>query len=137
MRKNLVANKNFRSQFSYSYSAKVVTLRAQVNIGASGAPTIASGTGMAIKSITRTGVGRYSILLDASYSALLGVTASIESGTSAPAAPSLNIVSQAVSTLAAPIVVIQMRDIAGAAADPASGEIIHLAVELHDSITGY
>lgn len=132
-----MANLNFRSQFAYSYSAKAVKLRAKISIAAAGAPTIVSGTGMAITSIVRNGAGDYSIRLSQSYAALLDVQAVFESGTSAPAAPDLNIRTDAVATASAPILRVQFRDIAGAAADPAPGEIMHLTIELHDSSTGY
>lgn len=131
-----MAKVNYRSQFSYSFAGQAVVLRPRVSIGAAGAPTIVSGTGMGIDSITRLGAGEYSILLSGPAYELMGVQSAIISGASAPAAPSMNIVSQAVGTIAAPTVVIQFRDIAGVAADPANGEILLLQIDLNRSSTG-
>lgn len=128
---------NYRSQFSYGFAGQPVVLRARVSIGASGAPTIASGTGMGITSITRNSAGDYSILLSQAFYALLDVRCAINSGASAPAAPFMNIESNAVSTAAAPTLRLQFRDLAGAAADPASGEVLHLSIELDRSSVGF
>lgn len=126
----------YRSQFSYGFAGQACVLRPQYSIGASGAATLVSGTGMGVESITRNSAGNYTILLSGSFFQLLDLRMAIESGASAPAAPSLNIVSQAVGTVAAPAIIIQMRDIAGAAADPASGEILRLSIDLNRSSTG-
>lgn len=130
-------NSNFRSQFNYSMAGKAETIRAKVAIGALGAPTIASGTGAGILSIARTAAGAYTVVLKSPSFALTAVRASIVSGASAPAAPLLNIVSETVNSSAAPSILLQFRDIAEAAADPASGEVIHLTIELNGSNTGY
>lgn len=128
---------NFRSQFSYGFAGQPVVLRAQVAIGASGAPTIASNTGMGIQSITRNSAGDYSVLLSQAFFQLLDARCAINSGSSAPAAPLMNIESNTVSTASAPTLRLQFRDLTGAAADPASGEILHLSIELNRSSTGY
>ena len=127
---------NYRSQFSSSFAGQAVVLRPRVSIGASGAPTIVSGTGMGVDSITRNSAGNYTILLSGPAYELMGISADIISGVSAPAAPSMNIESQAVGTIAAPTVIVQFRDIAGAAADPASGEILLIQIDLNRSSTG-
>lgn len=132
-----MANRNYRSQFSYGYAGQPVTLRAKVSIGAAGAPTIQSSTGMAITSITRNSAGDYSILLSEPYASLMRVQAIFQSGASAPAAPGINIRTDAVSTAAAPIVRITCRNLSGTATDPASGEVMYIAIELNNSSTGY
>lgn len=128
---------NYRSQFAYSFAGQPVTLRAKVSIGASGVATIASGTGMGILSITRdvSTAGLYAIVLSDKFFALMDVRASIASGASAPAAPLLNIAADAVPS--AGTLSIQFRDLTGTDADPASGEVIHLSIELNRSSTGY
>ncbi len=131
-----MAKVNYRSQFSYSFAGQSTVIRPRVSIGASGAPTLVSATGMGLESITRNSAGNYTLLLSGPAYELMGLECAIISGASAPAAPSLNIVSQAVATIAAPTIIIQFRDIAGAAADPASGEILLLQIDLNRSSTG-
>lgn len=131
-----MAKVNYRSQFSYSFAGQAVKLMPKVSFGASGAPTLVSGTGMGVESVTRNGAGDYSILLSNTFAQLLNVDVAFDSGTSAPAAPSLNIRSNAVSTIAAPVLRVQFRNIAGAATDPASGEIAYFIIELNRSSTG-
>lgn len=129
-----MAKVNYRSQFSYSFAGQPVVLRAKVSIGASGAATIDSGTGMGIESVTRgVSAGLYAIVLSDKFRDLLDVRAVFASGSSAPAAPMLNIVSESV---ASGTLSIQMRDAAGVAADPASGEDMYLIIELNRSSTG-
>ncbi len=132
-----MANRNYRSSSAYGYAAYPVSLRMKVSIGAAGAPTIASGTGMGITSITHNSAGDYSILLNNPYTSLMGVHVVFNSGASAPAAPLVNIESDAVATAAAPILRLQCRDIAAAAADPASGEIMHIEILLNNSPQAY
>lgn len=132
-----MANRNFRSQFSYSWAAQTVTLRLRVDIAGTGAPTLASGTGMGVTSITRNSAGDYSILLANNYAALMACNVMFNSGASAPAAPLVNIESQAVSTLAAPILRLQCRDLSGVATDPATGEAMYIQIVLNNSPSSY
>lgn len=131
-----MANPSYRTnQFHYSH-AQPESLYATVTIGASGAPTVSSLTGMGIVSITRVSAGKYTIALSHAYNNLLGVRASIKSGSSAPAAPSLYISADASSTRSAPSVTV-VFNAAGTATDPASGEIILLEVVLQKSAVKY
>jgi hypothetical protein len=122
-------------QFHYSIVKMPVELYSSIAIGASGAPTIVNSgsapTSQGIASVVRNSAGKYTITLQDPYNSLLNVHAIFNSGASAPAAPIVNIVSQAVSTAAAPTVVIQCRDLSGVAADPASGEtlIVNICVK--------
>lgn len=131
-----MANRNFRSQFSYSYAGQAVTLRAKVSF-ASGVPSIASGSGMGIASMVRNSAGDISITLSDPYQALLMINQVVQSGNAAPAAPIMSIRSDAVSILAAPVVRIQLRNAAGTLTDPADTEIMHLEIVLNSSSTGY
>lgn len=131
-----MANYNFRSQFQYSYSAKAVALRASISFGASGAPTIVSGTGMGITSITRSSAGDFVITLSRAYGSLMGIRHVFNSGSAAPAAPALYIKSSAVSTAAAPTLEIVLNA-AGTATDPASGEVMLIELLLNDSSLPY
>lgn len=131
-----MAKINYRSQFIYGFAGQPVVLRPRVSIGASGAPTLVAMTGMGVDSVTRISAGQYSLALSNSFYELMGVSAISISGSSAPAAPGLNIVSQAVTSATAPAIVIQFRDGSGAAADPASGEILLISITLNRSSTG-
>lgn len=131
-----MANFRGRSQFSYSYAAKRVLLNAKITIGASGAPTLVSGTGQGIASVSRVSAGKYNITLSGPYNALLGANHVINSGSSAPAAPIMYISSDT-SSASTPVIQIQMATAAGVATDPASGEAIHLQIELNDSSLPY
>lgn len=130
-----MANFRGRSQFSYSYAAKRVVLTAKISIGASGAPTIVSGTGQGIASIARTSAGKYTVTLSSPYNALLMIRHVINSGSSAPAAPGLYIAADNSASTTPTIQIV--TNSAGTATDPASGEIISLQIELNDSSLSY
>lgn len=122
------------NQFHYSH-AQPESLYASISIGAAGAPTIVSGTGMGISSITRSSAGRYVITLSHAYQGLLGVRSSIVSS-AAPAAPSIYVAVNSVKTSTAPTLTV-VTNAAGTATDPASGEIILLEVLLQKSSVRY
>lgn len=128
---------NFRSQFSYSFSGQKVVISARVSIAAAGAPTLVSGTGMGIASITHNSTGDYTIALNNSAAALLDLRISHQSGNAAPAAPITNIRTNSVTSATAPLVRIQTRDLTGTLADPASGEILLLTIEVNRSSLAY
>lgn len=130
-----MASRNFRSQFAYGYAVPV-TLRAKMTF-ASGVASIAANTGMGIASITHNSTGDYSIALQNTYNALLDVRAVFESGNAAPAGPILNIRTDSSSSLSAPLIRVQFRDFAGALADPADTDILHISIELNNSSTAY
>lgn len=118
-------------QFRYSYERDLVDIMLKMSIGASGAPTIVNGKG--IISVTRNSTGNYSILLKDNFNVLLACETSINSGASASTAPLVNMVSETVSSTK--IVRIQMRDAAGIAADPASGEIVMVHIICRNAST--
>jgi len=133
-----MANRNFRSQFSYSYAGQPVVIRAKLTFGSSGAVTLASGTGMGITSITKgSDAGEYAIVFSSTYASLMGISATFSSGTSAPAAPIVNIETNTISTAGTPTITLQCRNISAAVANPASGEIMYLEITLNNSSTGY
>lgn len=132
----IMANPSYRTnQFHYSH-AQPESLYATVTIGASGAPTVSASTAMGITSITRSSAGRYVIALSHAYNNLLGVRATINSGSSAPASPSLYVAADASSTRSAPAVTV-VFNAAGTPTDPASGEILLLEVILQKSAVKY
>lgn len=121
-------------QFRYSFERDVYEIFAKINIGASGAPTIASGNAKGITSITRNSAGKYTILLESSYNRLLDVSCQPISGTSPMAAPIHTVVSEQVATAAAPNVVLQFYAIDNTTAtDPASGEVLLIRIAVRNS----
>lgn len=133
-----MANSNFRyrSQFNFSWSAKPVTLRAVISIGASGAPSIVANTSMGIASVVRNSTGDYTIALSHAYGSLMSVKHIFNSGASAPAAPGMYIKANSVSSATAPSIEV-VTNAAGTAADPASGEILYVEIELNESSQGF
>lgn len=118
-------------QFSYSYERDLVRMPIKVSIGSSGAPTLSQAKG--ISSIVRNSAGNYTITLKDNFNLLMALHARFISGSSAPAAPGVNIVSESVSS--SKQVIIQCRDLAGAAADPASGEVMLLELVMRNAST--
>jgi hypothetical protein len=134
----MAGNYNYKSQFSYSHCAAQVNLFAKISIGATGAPTIVSGTGTGISSIVRNSAGDYTINLSNPYNTLLGVDAVFHgNGGAAPAAPLVSIKTDAVATASAPAVEILCTNSAGTATDPANGETIYLSILLNRSSLAY
>lgn len=122
----------YMTQFRYSLENAVVDLYLRVSIGASGAPTLVSGQNKGVLSIVRNSAGNYTITLTDSYRRLLNAEQKFIVATGVPAAPSMNIVSDNVATLATPTVVIQT--VTGSTpTDPANGEIMLLQLSLKNS----
>jgi hypothetical protein len=74
-----MANRNYPQSRVYSNHLMPVSLDLSVSIGASGAPTIESGSGLGIASITRMAAGQYRIRLQDNYAKLLQFNASFQS----------------------------------------------------------
>lgn len=133
-----MANRYYRSQFNFSNSAKPVTLTAKVSIGASGAPTLVSGTGMGILSVARVSAGLYDITLDRAFNGLMMVNVMPIAPSGVSAAPIINVVSEQVSNSSVPKLRIQTNDAdTPAATDPASGESLMIEIKLNDSSLGF
>jgi len=127
-----MASRRFK-QFRLSLETAVVDLYMNVSIGASGAPTLSSlAQNQGIASMIRNSAGNYTITLSDPYARLMGMTkTSIAAG--APSAPLMNVVSSSVSNAASPQIVLQMRNDASVAADPANGESLLIHIELKNS----
>jgi hypothetical protein len=124
--------------------ARRFTIDAHVAIGATGAPTLkkfnhttgvygdAGTTGwLGVKSISRTGTGAYTITLSGPAQRLLGLRADFTSASGAAAAPIVGILDATdVRSNSAPVIRILCQSAAGVAGDPASGELMHLVIEL-------
>lgn len=74
-----MANRNFPQARVWGHHLMPVSLDLSVSIGASGAPTIESGSGLGIASITRMAAGQYRIRLQDNYAKLLMVNARAQS----------------------------------------------------------
>lgn len=119
-------------QFRYSYERDITDIYLKVNIGASGAPTIASGNAKGVTSISRTSAGLYVITLMQPYNRLLDCSSQSISGSSAQAAPMMTIVSETVASTK--LVTLQYRAIDNSTAtDPASGEVLLIHITVRNS----
>lgn len=108
-----------------------VLLFAKVTFGSSGAATLSAINSKGILSITQDATGKYTFVfgtnsksLDTYYKLLDASVIFDTSGpAAAPAAPSMYITSNAIATAGSASLQVQLDDLAGVAANPASGEI--------------
>lgn len=125
-----MANRQFTSQFNYSFMGMPVTLSAFVLFGAAGAPTLLATRKKGFESITRNSAGNYTFVLADKYQGFL--TACLAQVASPPAAPFVFAVSNTVNTTRT--VVIQYYAVDGVTpTDPASGEQLRLQFMLNSS----
>ena len=109
----------------------LVTIFADVTIGATGAPTIVTKNSKGLKSITRNSAGDYTMILQDQYYRLLNLSVLVIKATSAAASA---ITLKAVNTKAAGGASIEFVMFAAAVAtDPASGEELLIEIELSNS----
>lgn len=117
-----------------SMEVGVVDLFVSVAIGSSGAPTLDTTNSKGIASITRNGTGDYTVTLQDSVNRLLQATCVFDTtGASGavPAAPIMAVKAQSVTS--AKTVRLLFADVAGAAADPAEGEVVLVHLILKNS----
>lgn len=113
-----------------------VVLYGNISIGGTGAPTINATKSLGLLGITRSSAGKYVITLGGpagkdSYQRLLqGFVNFLVSTTSAVCSTSIAVDNSAGTT---PSITIQCVDFAGAAVDPASGEVMLVRFELDNS----
>jgi hypothetical protein len=113
-----------------------VVLYGNIAIGATGAPTINALKSLGISSISRSSAGKYVLVLGGpagkdSYQRLLQAQVNfLVSTTSAVCSVSVAVDNSAGTT---PSITIQCVDFAGAAVDPASGEVMLVKLELDNS----
>lgn len=146
-----MANRDY-IQFQYQHEKKPVRLFARVNIGAAGAPTLqawtpSSGGGgtyaaavtggyRGIKSITRNGTGDYTLTLQDAFQQMFDWdVAFIAATTLKAAAPLVSAFTTGtnVGTSTGGTFRFVCQSAQGTAADPASGEIMLIRLELGDS----
>lgn len=127
-----MANMRRKFQFQYSMQREIVNLSLKAAIGASGAPTLSTTDAKGVTSITRNSAGRYTIVLQDTYPALMHAQVIVMNAT-ASAAPIVQLVSEDV--VGAATVVIQCLDAAGAAADPDNGATLLMSMSLRNVTT--
>lgn len=120
-----MANRNY-SPPAGCMEKEVVTLFAKVTFGAAGSPTLTRGKG--IRSVSRSGAGVFVFTFGTAtpaatdkYVALLGVPQPTFIKASAPSAPLLEVTTDSATN--GSVTVTLRADAAGAATDPASGEV--------------
>lgn len=124
-----MANNRRKFQFQYSMQREIVNLSMKAAIGATGAVTISTLDAKGVTSITRNSAGNYTILLQDTYPALMHMNVMVLNAT-ATAAPSCQIISEAVVTTGA--IVIQFLAPGGTAVDPDNGATIMVSMTLRN-----
>lgn len=118
--------------------AGIIWLYARIAIGATGAPTLSSGKGIA--SVSRSSAGRYVVTLEDAYNALLCTTVTAE-GTitddSATVGTTFKVRSSDVTNSTTPTVTIQAVKADGTAADPGDGDTLNVCLTLKASSADY
>lgn len=142
-----MANRTF-NQFDGALLKGVVKLYCRVSVGAAGAVTLqawnpatrayatAGATGTSgVTSVTRTGAGLWSILLQDSYQRVLMVTATAElaGGTATCLAVGVNSSLTDVNSATSPQLAIALLKSTASADDPASGNLVDLEITLQNS----
>lgn len=130
-----MADRSFNNAYR-SLELEVVNLYAKVTIGATGAPTLVAASSKGIASITRNSTGEYKVTLSDKYNALLWGAAGLIT-TTASDATSVGIGSRLeVDSVTAATPYVQFQFYAlddGAAADPASGAVVLIKLELKNT----
>lgn len=123
-----MANRTF-TQFQGTLEKGVVQLFAEVAFGASGAPTIVRGKGIAF--VTKVSTGYYELSLQDTYQRVLGM-ASTYKGLNAPAAPEVEIRQDRSATDPDPSIRLHFRS-GGTLTEPADGDTVLLTITLSNS----
>ena len=121
----------YNQQFQLTQEKRATAIFAKVTFGASGAPTLSASNSKGVLSVTRNSAGTYTFVFGSgsgvslqkdSYVKLLTINNVMNSGASAPAAPSMYIKADNTASNSSASIQIVMNS-AGTATDPASGEI--------------
>lgn len=129
-----MANRNLRRDRG-SIEQGIVDLFAQIAIGATGAPTISSAKSKGVSSISRTGVGAYTLTLQDRYVRLLKALAThiLAAGVPATTSNAQMVVRADNSGAAAKTILIEFVNNAGAAVELTSGTTLLLNFSLKNS----
>lgn len=124
--------------FHPSYRAlelEVVHIYAKATIGATGAPTLVSAASKGVASIARNSAGQYTLTLSDKYNSLLwGNVALVSTADSDAATVGVAFRLEAEDVVSAKTVQFQAHNMAdGAVADPASGAVLLIKLELKNT----
>lgn len=120
-----MANRNF-NRFQ-ALEKEVKSLYADVAIGASGAPTLSRGIGIA--SVTRSSAGVYVVTLQDKYNRLMSVDVKVLSAS----AQDLLVQLQAESVASAKTITFRTQNAAATATDPTSGSRLLVQINVKNS----
>lgn len=119
------------TQFRYTLEKKIVDIYLKAAIGGTGAPTLDSALSKGVASITRTGVGAYTVKLQDPYVDLLLAQFHVELASGSPVAMDMKVVSY--DSKVAKEYLVQFYTGAGVAAEIANGAVLKMKLELKDS----
>lgn len=119
------------NQFAHSLEKSKCFLYGRFTVGATGAPTIDAVNSKGVTSITRTGVGKYSVVLNDNWNRLF--LFEFVSIFSTPASVAAALLSEQVANVASPSFVVQFYSAAGTAVELANGEDIRFEIVLKNS----
>ena len=124
-----MANRLF-TQFRYTLEKKMCDIYGRIAIGATGAPTLATTKSKGLASITRTGVGAYTVVLQDTYTDLFFAGFSLIVPSGANTVTGMNVVTASPSTKTYTILFVSST---GADVEIVSGATLLLKFELKDS----
>lgn len=127
-----MANRYFY-QFLNMFEKGPVILFVKASIGATGAPTLDTTVSRGIKSITRTGVGAYTIALEDRYQKVLMITRGIQSSTLADGNVSMTLIADNSSNTSPDVRVAFAAPSTGSAAELSNGVTLTLKIILRNS----
>ena len=134
-----MANRRFNNQ-QFTMTPACVAIYAKVTFGDTGAPTLDAPNSKGVVSVTQNSTGNYTFVFGTTstsldtYAKLLNVTHVFDTSgpSAAPAAPAMYISNDSIASATAASVTLQFNA-AGTAANPASGEIVHLEFDFKNS----
>jgi hypothetical protein len=131
------------TQFRLQQEKRVIDVFAKVAIGSSGAATLSAVNSKGVVSVTHNATGRYTFVFGTNTALPLdtfvkvlhvhAVFNTVGASVAAPAAPIPYIYADNVAVAGTCSITIQFVDYAGAAADPANGEIMYINFCMGDS----
>lgn len=121
-----MANRNFNRK--QALEKEVKEIYARITVAASGAPTLVVADSQGVASIVRNSAGLYTLTLSDSYNKLMHASIQVRTPTAE------NIKANLVTESVASAKTVQFRCVAvGTAADPASGDMIYVSLQLKNS----
>lgn len=119
------------NQYAFSLEKSKCFLYGRFTVGAAGAPTLDAVNSKGVTSITRTGVGKYNVVLNDNWNRLF--LFEFVSVFATPASINAFLISEQVANVSSPSFVVQFQSAAGSAVELASGEDIRFEIILKNS----